>query len=281
MARAARGDAGWKPNRPSSRIVNDVRSFADAAQQVGHADPDDVSDYLRLASKAFLAGDHASARAVFEALLIPISTVDIDLGQHELVDDVLSVDAHTCLAAVRDERVSKMTDTPHSNATEQPEPVELVYGAPEFDPMFVERTRADEMIDARETWRTWGHVARASGMTWADFTDSYPGFVDEWGDEGKLRARWELPAEAVLDVLNEVIGESPASVAVDVLSKACPEALSSLEVPVEISSNYQGEEFARVSSIEDAEAFQRFLDSNGLSHIRLVRDDAFMRRLWA
>ena len=29
---------------------------------------------------------------------IPISTVDIDLGQHELVDDVLSVDVHTCVA---------------------------------------------------------------------------------------------------------------------------------------------------------------------------------------
>lgn len=62
------------------------------------ARPDDVSEYLRLACKAFLAGDHASARAVFEALLIPISTVDIDLGQHELVDDVLSVDPHTCVA---------------------------------------------------------------------------------------------------------------------------------------------------------------------------------------
>jgi very-short-patch-repair endonuclease len=98
MTRAVRGDVGWKPNRPSPRIVNDARSFAHAAQQVGHADPDDVSEYLRLASKAFLAGDHASARAVFEALLIPISTVDIDLGQHELVDDVLSVDVHTCVA---------------------------------------------------------------------------------------------------------------------------------------------------------------------------------------
>ena len=98
ITRAARGDGGWKPNRPSPRIVNDARSFADAAQQVGHADPDDVSEYLRLASKAFLAGDHASARAVFEALLIPISTADIDLGQHELVDDVLSVDVHTSVA---------------------------------------------------------------------------------------------------------------------------------------------------------------------------------------
>ena len=64
---------------------------------MGYADPDDVSEHLRLASKAFLAGDHASARAVFEALLIPIST-GIDLGQHELVDDVLSVDVHACVA---------------------------------------------------------------------------------------------------------------------------------------------------------------------------------------
>ena len=38
MARAVKGDAGWKPNRPSSRIVSDARSFADAARDVGHVD---------------------------------------------------------------------------------------------------------------------------------------------------------------------------------------------------------------------------------------------------
>ena len=57
-----------------------------------------MSEHLRLASKAFLAGDHASARSVFEALLLPIATVDIDLGQHELVDDVLSIDVYACVA---------------------------------------------------------------------------------------------------------------------------------------------------------------------------------------
>jgi hypothetical protein len=137
------------------------------------------------------------------------------------------------------------------------------------------------VIDSLMTWRTWGHVARAAGMTWADFADSYPNFVDEWGDEGTLRARWEFPADAVIDVFNEVIGESPAGVAADALSKACPKTLSYPEELVEFSSNYHGESFAQISSIEAAEAFQRFLDSNGLSHIRLVRDDAFMRRLWA
>ncbi len=105
MARAAKGHAGWKPRSPSQRIVDDARSFADAARQVGYADPGDVSEHLRLGTKAFLAGDHASARAVFEALLLPIADGDIDLGQHELVDEVLGVDAHACVAQYVDERI--------------------------------------------------------------------------------------------------------------------------------------------------------------------------------
>ena len=85
-------------HRPSPRIVDDARSFADAARRLGYADPDDVGEHLRRGTKAFLAGDHASARAVFEALLPPISVVDINLGQDELVEEVLGVDAHGCVA---------------------------------------------------------------------------------------------------------------------------------------------------------------------------------------
>ena len=73
-------------------------SFAGAARHIGRADPDDVTEHLRRATKAFLAGDHASARAVFEAILPPIASVDIDLGQHELVEEVLGVDARACVA---------------------------------------------------------------------------------------------------------------------------------------------------------------------------------------
>jgi hypothetical protein len=98
LVRAAKGSARWKPSRPSARIVNDAKSFAAAARQVGYADPDDVSDYLRRGSRAYLAGDHASARGVFEALLPPIAVAEIDLGQHELVSDVLNVDAQACVA---------------------------------------------------------------------------------------------------------------------------------------------------------------------------------------
>ncbi|MEP7307256.1 MAG: hypothetical protein ABJA98_17230 [Acidobacteriota bacterium] len=50
---------------------------------MGYADPIDVSEHLRLGSLAFHAGDHVTARGVFEALLPPIAVEDIDLGQHE------------------------------------------------------------------------------------------------------------------------------------------------------------------------------------------------------
>jgi hypothetical protein len=98
VARATQGHAGWRPSRPSARVVGEVCVFADAARRVAYADPDDVSDYLRQGTKAFLAGDHASARAVFEALLLPVAQGDISLGQHEMVEEVLNVDLHVTVA---------------------------------------------------------------------------------------------------------------------------------------------------------------------------------------
>ena len=98
IGRATKASSGWRPARPSQRIVEEAKSFADAARHIGHADPDDVTEHLRRATKAFLAGDHASARAVFEAILPPIASVDIDLRQHELVEEVLGVDARACVA---------------------------------------------------------------------------------------------------------------------------------------------------------------------------------------
>ena len=98
IGRATKASSGWRPARPSQQMVAEVQSFADAARHIGHADPDDVTEHLRRATKAFLAGDHTSARAVFEAILPPIASVDIDLGQHELVEEVLGVDARACVA---------------------------------------------------------------------------------------------------------------------------------------------------------------------------------------
>lgn len=98
MARAVKGASGRRPSRPSRRFIEQARSFVEAASHLGYADPADVSEYLRGAMKAFMAGDHASARAVFEAILTPIAGAEIDLGQHELVEEVLGVDAQICVA---------------------------------------------------------------------------------------------------------------------------------------------------------------------------------------
>ena len=98
VARATKGTSGRRHCRPSQRLVEQAQSFVEAASHLGYADPADATEYLRGAMKAFMAGDHASARAVFEAILTPIAGAEIDLGQHELVEEVLGVDAQICVA---------------------------------------------------------------------------------------------------------------------------------------------------------------------------------------
>jgi hypothetical protein len=91
IERAARGSSGWRPSLPPKSIVGEVEQFVGAAQQVGQADPNDVDGYLRQADRAFLAGDLETACAIYACLLPAIGDADIDLGQHEMVDEVLSV----------------------------------------------------------------------------------------------------------------------------------------------------------------------------------------------
>src|SRR5258708_387047 len=99
--RASRGPAPLPRSRPSTRgddcsgtaVVRPYRLRRPARRSTNHN-----SDYLRLGTRAFLAGDHASARAVFEALLLPVAQGDISLGQHEMVEEVLNVDMHVTVA---------------------------------------------------------------------------------------------------------------------------------------------------------------------------------------
>jgi hypothetical protein len=57
-----------------------------------------VDEALRQATKAFLAGEHTTAREVFEALLPAVGDGEIDLGQDEMVDEVLTVGVEECAA---------------------------------------------------------------------------------------------------------------------------------------------------------------------------------------
>ncbi len=96
--RAARGRSGWSPPSPSARLVAEVESFAAAATRTGQADPEEVDEYLRQGTHAFLAKDYPVALAIFRVLLVPVSAGDIYLGQHEMLDEVLNVNLADCAA---------------------------------------------------------------------------------------------------------------------------------------------------------------------------------------
>jgi hypothetical protein len=96
--RAARGGFGWAPAALSDDDVSEVVAFAKAAERVGQADPAEVDERLRRGSGAFLRKDYAAAHRIFGALLRPIGEGEIDLGQHETVDEVLGTDTGECAA---------------------------------------------------------------------------------------------------------------------------------------------------------------------------------------
>jgi hypothetical protein len=98
VERAARGSSGWRPSVPSKKIVGEVERFVEAARQVGQADPSDIDSFLRQADRVYLAGDLETARALYACLLPAIGDADIDLGQHEAVDEVLTVAVGDCAA---------------------------------------------------------------------------------------------------------------------------------------------------------------------------------------
>jgi hypothetical protein len=96
--RAARNPSDWVPEGPTDAAVDEIVAFARAAERVGYADPSDVDDYLRDGANAFLGKNYHAAYQIFRALLIPVGNADIDLGPHEVLDEVLGVDVAACAA---------------------------------------------------------------------------------------------------------------------------------------------------------------------------------------
>jgi hypothetical protein len=98
IQRAARGGSGWAPAALTDDEVTEALAFAKAAEGIGQADPAQVDEHLRRASGAFLRKDYSAAHRIFGALLRPIGDGEIDLGQHEMVDEVLGADTTACAA---------------------------------------------------------------------------------------------------------------------------------------------------------------------------------------
>ena len=155
--RAARASSGWAPTTPTERRVDEIEAFVAAARRVHYADPSDVDDYLREGTHAFLARDYPAAFRIFRALLIPIGDGDIDLGQHEWVDEVLGVDVDAC--AKQYVVAMYMTSSPKNRARAVYSAIEDVQGVGYFfEPLReLERVAVDplpEFDDFLAQWRT-------------------------------------------------------------------------------------------------------------------------------
>jgi hypothetical protein len=98
MDHAARSGQGWAPPGRAGDAVAETLAFVTAARRAAHARPEDVDEHLRRGSLAFLGRDPITARKIFRAVLEPIGCGDIDLGQDEMVDEVLSVCVSDCVA---------------------------------------------------------------------------------------------------------------------------------------------------------------------------------------
>lgn len=96
VSRAARDGSGWVPAALDDTAVGEAVAFAQAAAQAGQADPADVDEHLRRGNSAFLRHDYAAAYRIFAALIPAIAEGEIDLGQDEMVDEVLGVDVGEC-----------------------------------------------------------------------------------------------------------------------------------------------------------------------------------------
>lgn len=96
IVKHASAKSAFRPAAPDAALVDEVKRFVSLGRRVGEADPETVDHFLRSATKASLAGDYPTARAVFDALFESVGGGEIMLGQHEMVEEVLSVDLHDC-----------------------------------------------------------------------------------------------------------------------------------------------------------------------------------------
>ncbi|HCF56642.1 MAG TPA: hypothetical protein DFS52_01430, partial [Myxococcales bacterium] len=123
--RAARR-SGWAPAAVSNEDVAEVLAFVEAAEQEAYADPSDFDDLLLSGSTAFLRKDYQTAFEIFGALLPPLADGEIHLGQDEMVDEVLGVDAGEC--AVQFVVSAYMTSAPKGRAAAVRSAIDTVQG---------------------------------------------------------------------------------------------------------------------------------------------------------
>lgn len=152
---AARHEPAVVVDRPSPDDVRDSVAFAESAAHAGYADPEDYDQHLRRGIRAFLARDYAAAASILGALLTPLSSCDVSLGEHETVDEMLDVDISECVLR---QGVAVYMTTPAAKRAEAVAEVLEQMGilGPTFQPLTdLERAAVEPHPDLNRFLRDW------------------------------------------------------------------------------------------------------------------------------
>lgn len=183
--RAARNKNEWVPDAPSDESVAEVLEFAEAARRVGYADPSEVDDYLRQGMNAFLAKDYSAAFQILRALIVPLSEGEIDLGQHEMLDEVLGVEIADCAAQYV--VAMYMTAAPAHRAKAVKTAIDDMSAAGHFwHPLEqLERVAVEPLPDFENFLRDWNQLVRE--LATGERHNEWDSDVDRWRREVMLR----------------------------------------------------------------------------------------------
>lgn len=96
LQQASRSRSGWRPQAPGGSFRKDLERFLQKGRNGADVDPEEAAAFLRKARQAFFAGQYDLAREAFEPLLDSIGSAELEMGFHELPDEVLTVDLSEC-----------------------------------------------------------------------------------------------------------------------------------------------------------------------------------------
>jgi hypothetical protein len=168
--------------------------------------------------------------------------------------------------------------------------IQLIYGAPELGGFRLVDPQLGHALIAVKACATWGEVATTLGQSWLTFTTEHQEQLDEWSaelnGEEPISADTPLDPEVVLDVFQVLVGPLPDAAAAYQLMNEIRGDRSVTEKVVtlaELGGGAPGAPFDAIilDSDESVAAFQQVLEEYGYGHIRLVRDDEFVRRVFA
>ena len=97
LTRASQAAGGWRAAKPARKDMVRVMNVIEVALKTGYTEPDQINDCLYLANQAYLAREYQNARVIFAALLPPLFDGEIDVGQYELISEILTVDEDECV----------------------------------------------------------------------------------------------------------------------------------------------------------------------------------------